>query len=466
MNLIWYPVSGPELPDALKDQSKVERLSGGVSLLSSDTVLGMSNIDQGGGLLASTILVGPGRSELFSWVSTYAEEMFPLTQFCRVCSKEDWADLNLQHHAESALGSCHPIWSSLVLGEMLGQSDADIDVAGAPLARASACFSFAIARTALLYPGHKAAKQKCIQRLAMTDREPRFVRRHITVESLTRVWTVAMSLQAVPDNSISPIETVVQVVSSINKNAAQLLLDNESLLSDSAEDRVVGFDSVADSLFDKRKADLLGREGVSLGLAAAALLAGRGTSHIQLLAPTAKLFPESLVWFGLLSGALGSRSWDKAWMQQTKGIERSLRQFFRPDEPVSADICWPEYEWLSQTYDSLEALSTIPKNAPKSLAIELLPGVNCQFRLVGPERNTAVNDESRTVDAVSKISSSVITADALTRTLHLLAAIQQILQPQIPATPPQGFLFANDSPQKSNRPARRKTIKPQKASGQ
>ena len=90
-------------------------------------------------------------------------------------------------------------------------------------------------------------------------------------------------------------------------------------------------------------------------------------------------------------------------MQKTKGVEKALRQFFRPDEPVMADLCWPEYEWLSKTYDSHEALSTIPKNALRSLAIELLPGVNCQFRLVGQEPTSPAHGERNSVENESMV---------------------------------------------------------------
>lgn len=462
MNLIWYPITGHELPEALRDESKIKSLSN--SALPSDTMLGTSSIGQGKVPQAAAILTGSDRNELLAWISTYAEEMFPLSQFCRVCSKEDWSDLGLQYRTEYALGAAHPIWPSLVLGEMLGQADAEIDVASVPLARASACFSFAVARTALLYPNHENAKQKCITRLAIADRESRFVRRHITVDSLTRVWLVATSLSTAGISG-DPLQTIVRVVSSVSKSAAELVSGNQSLLSDSAEDRVVGFDSVADYLFDKRESDLLGREGSSIALAAAALLAGRGTSHIQLLAPTAKLFPESLVWFGLLSGVLGPRVWDKAWMQQTKGVERALRQFFRPDEPVSADICWPEYEWLSHTYDSREVLSTIPKSAPRSLAIEVLPGVNCQFRLSDPTLHASASEERRPAAIEQKNSTPAITEKTLAHVVQLLSSIQQLLEPQSIA-PPQKFLFDIESPQRQNRaPARKKTSKTGKTSG-
>ena len=404
--------------------------------------------------MAAVALVGDAKKELFSWILTYAEETFPLTQFCRVCALDDWTELDLQTRNESALGVVNPIWSSLVLGEMLGQVDEDPDVAGVPLARAPACFSFAFARSALLYPKHKIAEARCIERLTSAERDPRFGLRHISVETFKKVWSVALLLQEVPNGSANLIETVIQVVAAINRQAAQLLKSNDLLLSDFAEDRVVGFDVIVDTIFDKSVSDDIGREGCAVALAAASLMAGRGTSHIKLLAPTVRLLPETLVWYGLLAGVLGPQSWDKAWMQQTKGVERALRQFFRPDEPVAADICWPEYEWLFKTYDSLEILSTIPRNSPRSLIIEILPGVICQFRLVGQRPNVRAHDERSPAETESSDITAAIRENAIARATVLLAEVQQILRPQGAGKSSQGKLFENEPSAKKERQTR------------
>ena len=100
---------------------------------------------------------------------------------------------------------------------MLGQADADTDVAGVPLARASACFSFAFARTVFLYPGSEVARNMCIDRLNMVERDLRFGRRQITVESLKKIWSVALALQNVTHEPFNFLETVLKIVAAIDK---------------------------------------------------------------------------------------------------------------------------------------------------------------------------------------------------------------------------------------------------------
>jgi len=458
MTLTWYPLDRQELPRILVGEGHPSGFGQRQpSPVRSDVLLGMASPEHGEEPVVAVALVGSSRSEIFSWVSTYAEEMFPLTQFCRVCSFEDWTELGLDMRKEFGVGGVHPIWPSLVLGEMLGQSEADLDVAGAPLARAAASYSFAVARTAFLYPHDDRAEAMCIRRLKMAESDSRFGRRPIAVGMLERAWSVALSLRTVAPESFNFLETVIKVVEAVDGEVAHLLNRVPFLMSDSAEDRVVGFDVVADTLLNKNTANSVGREGGAVALAAACLLAGRGTSHIQLLAPATKVFPETLVWYGLLAGVLGPRGWDKAWMQQSKRIERTLRQLFRPDEPGMADICWPEYEWLSRTYDSLEVFSSIPKSAPRSLVIELLPGVSSHFRLVGQPSNIRGNDERRYGEAETKGRISPVPDGAIARAVELLSQVQRLLQPSGSSEPTQGTFLDNDSAAKQDRQARRKS---------
>lgn len=458
MNLSWYALNRQELPNVLMGELKLSsRPMSDPYSTDSEVVLGISNAERGSDPIVAVALVGATGKELFSWVSTYAEEIFPLTQFCRVCSIDDWKQLQLQTHNESMIGAVSSIWPSVVLGEMLGQADADTNVAGIPLARAAACFSFAIARTILLYPSHEIALNRCTERMAMVERDSRFGQRLITVESLKKVCSVALPLQDVLNESLNIVDIVLQIVRAIDKQAADLLVANNSLLSDSAEDRVEGFDSVADTLFEKLNSNAIKRDVGTVTLAAAAILAGRGTSHIQLLATVAKRFPETLVWYGLLAGVLGPRGWDKAWRQQTKSVERSLRQFFRPDEPVAADICWSEYEWLSKTYNSMEVLNSIPKSAPRSLAIELLPGVSCQFRFAGQGSNAKTIEDHQATEIKGKIEVPVITESILLQAVDLLADVQKLLLPHgVPRGHRQLSLFEGDSSTKPSPPPRRK----------
>lgn len=453
----WYPVERQALPAVLIGAEKPlgASLPNPLATTTRDVVLGLTRTpDASGSDIPAIILVGSARKEVFAWISTYAEETFPLSQFCRVLSTDDWLDVAFETPALQEVGAVNPIWSSLVLGEMLGQVSADLDVASMALSRASACFSFAMARTALLYPGRENLRTKCAERLSLAEREVRFGRRNITTELLKPIWSAALALEHVSVRHLESIGDLLGVLRVLNPQAATTIESNKGLLSDSAEERVKGFDIVADSLFAGRPSDHMSRSYSTLCLAAAALLAGRGTSHIQLLAPISKDLPDVFAWYGLLAGVVGPRCWDKAWTHQAKGVERALRQFFRPDEPVQADICWAEYDWLARTYDSIEALTALPRNFPNGLTIELLPGVACQFRLgeqVGMSRFRM--DQPRST-AEQKDSPNAKHVDEVEKALELLHQVQALLQKQIPESDKQLGLFAEREllpPQKSKR---------------
>lgn len=461
MNLDWYPLERQALPAVLLGLEKPGglRQSDPFSASTRDVMLGMTTTHGvGSGSLPAIALLGPARKEVFSWVSTYAEGAFPISQFCRVLATEDWTDVAFENPLAPAIGAVHPMWSSLVLGEMLGQIGAVPDLASIPLTRASACFSFAMARTALLYPQREGPRVKCSERLSLAEREPRFGRRNITTDVLRPIWSAAVALEQVPIDSLDFVPVLLEALEGLNPEVLRLVRANVALLSDSAEERVTGFDAVVDSLFDLRVTDSRERNSRAMALAAAALLAGRGTSHIQLLAPAAKDFPEVLVWYGLLAGLVGPRHWDRAWTQQAKGIERALRQFFRPDEPVQADICWVEYDWLAHTYDSVDALTRLPRSFPSGLAIEIIPGVVCQFRLGehGASLRTSADPRADTneLDGRRPLAES----GALSKALEMLAQVQMLLKGQIHNDVRQPGLFGTEPAPKAQKNKRGKGV--------
>lgn len=464
MNIVWYPVDRQELAQSLLSDA----LPAGFGRsdprsADSDVALGIREAGRNGHPLVAVALLGSKANALLSWIATYAEEAFPLSQFCRVCSVDDWMELELQERSDPAVGAVDPMWPSLVLGELLGQSEGDLDVGTAPIARATACFSYAMARTVLLYPGHRHAETQCLRRLSLLERETRFARRLISVESLRGLWSTARSLQDLGRDSIG-LDSIFRVVAAVDRQAAELL-HSDLLLSDSAEDRVIGFDAIVDRLFERERPGRVVSEGVSATLAAATILAGRGTSHIQLLAPAAKRSPQVLVWFGLFAGLLGPQAWDKAWAQQARGVERSLRQFFRADQPVTADLCWPEFEWLSRTYDTQDVFSALPKHTQRSLAIELLPGVDCQLRLIGGASSARSTDERKLLEKELADRTQTISKEDLAQAVSLLSRLQRLL------TPPrsdggQGALFEGEATPKQGKQVRRRPgDKPDRSSG-
>lgn len=466
MNLDWYPVDRQELAAVLLGAEKPinARHADPYSANTRDVVVGMrSPLGAHEASVPAIILVGSSRREVFSWVSTYAEEVFPLSQFCRVLGAEDWSADVLGGSHLVTVGAVNPVWPSLVLGEMLGQVGADPDVATMPLSRASACFSFGIARTVLLYPRQEKLRTTCAERLALAEREPRFGRRNITTESLRKVWSAALALERVPMFGAGSefVRGFLEVLGALNRTAHRHVQSSNGLLSDSAEERVGGFDVVVDSFSGTQAKESVERDSRAIALAAAALLAGRGTSHIQLLATVSRDLPEVFVWYGLLAGVVGPRFWDKAWMQQAKGVERALRQFFRADEPVQADICWAEYEWLAQTYDSVEMLLRLPRSFPSGLAIEIVPGVVCQFRLGEHGPGVRASAESRAGSSEPVSYRASVSAAAVSKAIELLTEAKQLLEGAKSKDVRQPGLFGAEEPPRPQKARRNKSVSTQ-----
>ena len=74
-------------------------------------------------------------------------------------------------------------------------------------------------------------------------------------------------------------------------------------------------------------------------------------------------------------------TWIEGWYNSHR-LHRALG--YRPPQ---------EFEKLSETYDSPEMLASVAKTNPRSLTIELLPGVSCQFRLASPTPGNRSLDE-------------------------------------------------------------------------
>lgn len=401
--------------------------------------------------LGVTLLPNDPR-ELLSWISTYAEEAFPISQYCRVLTRSEWLDLGTGATEPRVLAAASHLWSSMIVGEMLGQVGLDAGGSSVPISRASACLSFAFARTVLLYPDREFAANACMDRLSKIERESRFGRRHLTTVALKRVWAAATALEQVPQSGGEVADLVVQTAAGLNSDVLRALQDADGLFGDSAEGRVVAFDRVVDALSRMPLNEASSRNMRALTIASAALIAGRGTSHVGLLAGHSRDLPEALVYFGLLAGVVGPRCWDKAWTQQAKGVERMLRQFYRIDEPVQADICWPEFVWLAETYSAPEVLGRLPRSNVSGLAIELLPGVVCQFRLADQSIGSRAGGASRPSDAAEAESDNALGKESLERARRLVHQLQELLASVNPAAgASQRPLFEEDQRERSSR---------------
>ena len=365
------------------------------------------------------VLLGDERKEFFSWTSTYAEDVFPVSMCARVMLMSDWLALEFDHRNDWGDFKNSSVWASIVLGELLGQAQGDVDATSVPIGRALACFSYAVARTELLYPGNPNASTEVTKRLTSTGKDGRFGRRAIGPETLSPVWNICRQLSHLPSEDLTSPGAIIKILEAVDPEAAALLSSTELLSSDFAEHRVEGFDALVDQLFYRRTPTEHRVGGIAPALAAAALLAGRGTSHLQLLAPVGREFPQVFAWFGMFAGLLGQGYWDLAWTRGAKSVDRLLRQPFRVDEPVRADLCWIEFEWLSEMFGSSGVFTELPKSAPRSLLIEILPGVELQLSLLSRER---ANEQAST------FSGPAISPKAVDEALKFIEAAQSLLR--------------------------------------
>ena len=320
-------------------------------------------------------------AELLSWLHTFSAETFPLSQYCSVLTQSDWELL------EGAETDRLPFmdryaWSSLVAGEMLGQAEALVPAASVPLSWANGCYSYSSAKTLMAY-GVDLPRllPRIAERLAICESDSVFQRKRIAPATLASIWSYAKRKQQSYESN--PAEAVYAVVSSVSPQMGLSLRANSSLSSSSAERRVQGFDGAADQAMALRSGTGGQRQGMGAMLAGAAFLVGSGTSHIDLLAPYSRECPEAYAWFGLFAGLSGPRTWDAAWLRLTKGVDRLLAAQHEPTDVPQADLSWAEYDWLSKLSGSFDEYSKLPKQNGRSLTIELLPTITCQFRFVG-----------------------------------------------------------------------------------
>ncbi len=328
-------------------------------------------------------------AETFSWLKVYAPEVWPLSQFGRVVSIDDW-DRWSRDNARSSQGPRLDRWASVIVGEALAQGEVDVQVASLPLARAFACYSTPIALSLAVH-GTDDASRICADRLRQIESDRRFARRLVEVNDLVGIW----GLLGMESEPFSPRDAVAVVLEAAQRFAEdkhsggyvperRWLLQLAEFDSDSIEERVRAFHVLSNRLLTE--SERINRSSMPPALlAAAAFLVGRGTSHEFLLHQVGKAFPAAPVWFGLIAALAGIDAWDADWTRATKSVERHLRAAFDWTDAAGFDICWAEFSWLIGTFEGTEVFSGLPKLAQRAITVELIPGAACQFKLAaGP----------------------------------------------------------------------------------
>lgn len=329
-----------------------------------------------------------GYYDLFSWVNTFQADAFPLSQFARVILETDARTLVDQLSSERRGRKRSEQWSSIVLGELLGQGGAENEVASVPYSRAAACFSTTVARTWMLYDS-EGATAIAIKRLRRIEGDSRFVRRSVTLRDLDAIWEALIHLgdSLFSENPEEIVNLVCRAAADVYGAAPSsvvrmLSLENfPGLRSASVEERVVTFQRLVADI----KAINTGGEHPALAavVAGAVFLVGKGTSHAFLIKRLPSIAPAASAWFGLMAALAGPVVWDGHWHRACRGIDKTIRQRFEWQEPALADLAWAEYDWMATVFDGNKAFESVSKTVAKVLSIEVMPGAICQLRLTG-----------------------------------------------------------------------------------
>ncbi len=396
------------------------------------------------------VLQNQNLKETLSWLRVYARDTFPLSQFGRVLAVDDWCLLT----EDDGIGRSFrdDRWASVVLGELLAQSDQDAPLDSLPVARAAACFSTAVARAHKLYDSYKATRT-CTDRLRAIESDLRFVRRSVSVESLVPAWSMASTSFGNVSSANELAEFIITAADSYegrsNASASGKKLHLPAgLYSDSIEERVVAFQQTA-----VEATNFVGNHGnisthTAAVVAASAFLVGRGTSHAFLIKKHARLAPLAHIWFGVLAGIAGPMYWDPGWAKALKGIEKHIRASFCWSDPPMADISWAEYEWVSSAVRGHQAFAGMSRQVSTSISIEVLPGAACQMRLQADEskhqpKPTTQSQEQTTLESSNKLSADVVIA--LEQIVKISEKAKEILSTNIrPSKPTTSNNEAND----------------------
>lgn len=396
----WYPINRKALPGVLigKDPLPPQFLGpvemavneGDLALgLSEPSVLIQHSRTNPEGRV---LVVQPEKaSDLFSWINTYSTESFPMSQFARILSVEDWNifsqnDLPIRYQSVN-----RSLLSCILLGEMVGQGEPELDLAKIPLSISVACYSYAFARAAIGYGAHSDGVRITTERLRLLQKDERFAPRSIGIDELIPVWSIATNDVVEGPTQYETVRIVLDALGSAgfryhrnHKGLYEVLMQENGLWSDSAESRVKAFDHLVDYVLN----DLALQRFSAALIGAAAFIVGRGTSHIGLLSPLAEKAPSCFVWFALFAGVAGPRCWDATWARTVRGVEKQLYTNVTLMEPSSADLCWIEYVWLGRTFDNSRVFFDLPKQFARALSIELVPNVSCQLRLSSDAKNS------------------------------------------------------------------------------
>lgn len=401
----WFSATRSDLPAVL--EGRIPVASSMLQAPTAEVSIGIYTDEDDHPILTLIVVEDKQLTELLAWLSTFAPELFPLSQSVRVLTRSDYSGIEGEMHN----GEPHRrdlVWPSIILGEMLAQGEPAPNLATLPLSRASASFSFCQARASLLYPLNSKVNKVTTARLHQLQNERSFTQRLVNVHDMLAIWSFVDEYAKCTPFQKGWIEAILSIVETgVEPNYAsaavleRIGIDARKMASGPIEVRVLEFERAISLSFNAVSSNNDMRSNIPLIVAGLCFLVGGGTSHISLLDEFASDFPTVYAWFGLLAGLAGPGTWDAQWARTSTSVEKLLRSGFSMYDPPTADICWAEYEWIASQRQSLPWLKELPKLYPRLVSVEVIPGATCQFRLGDAE------DVDRQVNHVRPLTRSV-----------------------------------------------------------
>lgn len=321
-------------------------------------------------------------NDIFSWISTYAAELFPISQYTKVYLLSEWKEITYRDRSDFEFTKLKISMSlsSLIAGEMLSLLEKNTILADISTSRVTACFGMPFSHALLQSHGHFGFS-KCIERLNVLHNDGRFYKKSLSLTEIIRIWEKFFSFMErgiVFDSRNASVfaRTALKILRFDTTKNQQDFISEESLnllLSDSIENRVIGFID----LTRKLKGTSISSDLDYPELALAAFLVGRGTSHLSLLNDFKDFSPAIYAWFGLFASMCRPENLDSDWLRLAISIKKILTSDFFSR---ASDLCWAEYQWLSKS-SSASIFDGIQKMSNMAVSVELMPNIVCQFRI-------------------------------------------------------------------------------------
>lgn len=357
--------------------------------------------------------------DLLAWLYSFAEDAMPVSTYCRIVSDADFLmleDCEAEAPARLDHAATFPAirrWASVIIGEIIDRSGIGVmPEVSASWALLSYSFTSAVAH--LRYGHHTPSIKRITERLHSAHLDPETASSGPSLSLFSVVWSICHQMPIGVGDPIDAILLVLHKLGNAFREEPALLQDADEWIlemilelvrspgvaSGSLEKRLTAHDHFVEVVGSAERGSSLVK---SFGIAAAAFLVGRGTSHVHLLASSKHSFAP--VWFSLLAGVCGELYWDTRWLLINKRLE-SLLQFYVSDEslpPSMVDLSWAEYDWIRRGRGPIDFLRGLTKLVPSFITVELYPGVPFQIRVAKGQREPVAQSTKPEVEPPSNL---------------------------------------------------------------